>query len=56
MSTAYNVGKLLRTVSASVRRALGGFGRPSTQQAARPKLEARNGYGSRDTGEPRPRG
>ena len=49
-------GRIIRTVTASVQRALGGLGRPAEQRHARPKLEGGNGYGSRpQAGEPVPR-
>ena len=56
MTMENDVRRIIRTVTASVQRALGGLGRPAEQPYARPKLEGRNGYGSRpDAGEPVPR-
>jgi ribosomal protein L19E len=56
MTTENDVRRIIRTVTASVQRALGGLGRPAEQRHARPKLEGRNGYGSRpQAGEPVPR-
>jgi hypothetical protein len=56
MTTENNIRRLIRTVAASVQRALAGLGRPAEQQHARPKLEGRKGYGSPDAGEGRHRG
>jgi ribosomal protein L19E len=47
MSTENDVRKIIQSVVASIKRALGASDR-STGQHARPKLESRNGYGSRN--------
>jgi hypothetical protein len=54
MSTENDVRRMIRSVAASIKRVLGNPDRP-TEQHARPKLETRNGYGSRTTGGPSPR-
>jgi hypothetical protein len=55
MTMENDVRRIIRTVTASIQRALGGLGRPPEQPHARPKLEGRNGYGSPAAGEPVPR-
>jgi hypothetical protein len=54
MSTESEVRRLIRSVAASIKR---GLAPPdhTVGQHARPKLESRNGYGSRGTGECSPR-
>ena len=55
MITENDVRRFIRTVAASVQRALAGLGRPAEPQHARPKLEGRNGYGSPIASERPPR-
>jgi hypothetical protein len=54
MTAENDVQRIIRTVAASVQRALAGLGRPAEQQHARPKLEGRNGYGSPSASDRRP--
>ena len=51
MSIEDDVRRVIRTMTASVQRALGKLGRSADTQRARPKLESRNGYGSPSVGE-----
>jgi hypothetical protein len=44
VNTENEVRRNIRTVTASVQRALSGLGRPAEQPRASPELEGRNGY------------
>jgi hypothetical protein len=51
MTTENEFQRIIRTVAASVQRALAGPGRPTEGQHTMPKLESRNGYGSPKAGD-----
>ena len=50
MTVESEVRKMIRSVAASIKRAVAEPARPA-RQPARPQLESRNGYGTRSTGE-----